>query len=62
MKALKGTAEEKALVQRYTQQFNEQEDRLGTLRSEIAGLKAKREQAGKDLNQMLGTLALDETF
>jgi hypothetical protein len=62
MKALKGSAEEKTLLQRYTQQLNTQEDRLATLRSENAGLKAKRQQAEKDLDQMLQTLTLDETF
>ena len=62
MKALKGSPEEKTLLQRYTHQLDSQEDRLTTLRREIADLKDKREKAGKDLDQMLSTLALDVTF
>ncbi len=42
MKALKGSAEEKALLQRYTQQLNEQENRLATLRTESTDLEAKK--------------------
>ena len=38
MKALKGSQEEKALLQRYTHQLDEQEDRLAALRSQIADL------------------------
>lgn len=62
MKALKGSPEEKALLQRYTQQLDSQEDRLATLRKEIDNLKEKRDRANKDLNEMLSTLALNETF
>ena len=36
MKALRGSAEEKQLLQRYTRQLDEQETRLDTLRTEIA--------------------------
>ena len=35
MKALKGSAEEKALVERYVRELNEQEDRVQSLRHEI---------------------------
>jgi len=43
MKSLKGTAEEKALTQRYTQQLNEQENRLEVLRKEKEQLEAKKD-------------------
>jgi hypothetical protein len=41
MKALRGSAEEKELLQRYARQLNEQENRLESLQQEIA--KATRE-------------------
>ena len=45
MKALKGSAEEKSLVQRYTQQLNEQENRLEALRKEVAKIGKQAEEA-----------------
>jgi len=45
MKAVKGSPEEKALVQRYVQQLNTQETRLEALRQEIAQLEAKKDSA-----------------
>jgi len=62
MKALKGSAEEKALVQRYTGELNAQEDRLGALRSQIASLREKRQQAQEQLDQTLNEITLTETF
>jgi Carboxypeptidase regulatory-like domain len=62
MKALKGSQEEKALLERYTKQLDSQEDRLATLRREIGELKEKRDRAARDLNEMVSTLALKETF
>jgi hypothetical protein len=59
MKALKGSAEEKALTQRYTQQLADQETRLDTLRREMADLEAKRQQAQNQLNDMIQQLSLD---
>ena len=59
MKALKGSAEEKALTQRYTQQLADQETRLQALRREMADLKTKREQAQEELNNMVQQLSLD---
>jgi hypothetical protein len=41
-KALKDSAEEKALLQRYTRQLDSQEDRLTTLTKEISDLQEKR--------------------
>jgi hypothetical protein len=62
MKALKGSPEEKALLQRYTGQLNQQEDRLAALRSQTADLMAKRQQAADQLDKILGEIALDEKF
>jgi hypothetical protein len=62
MKALKGTSEERELLQRYTRQLNSQEDRLSTLQREIADLQEKQTKASNDLNQMVQSAALDESF
>lgn len=62
MKALKGTAEEKALVQRYVGELNAQEDRLASLRSRFAELKSKRDQAQAQLDQMLQQISLDDSL
>ncbi len=60
MKALKGSAEEKLLVQRYTRQLNSQEDRLAALRKESDDLHAQREKASQDLDKMITVISLDE--
>ncbi len=62
MKALKGSLEEKALLQRYTHQLNEQEDRLASLRSQRADLTVKRQQAADQLDKVLTEISLDERF
>jgi hypothetical protein len=59
LKALKGTAEERALTQRYTQQLADQETRLDTLKRESADLRTERDQAQADLDKEIQTLALD---
>jgi predicted nucleic acid-binding Zn-ribbon protein len=59
MKALKGTAEEKQLTQRYATQLNQQEDRLAALRKEIADLQAQRQDAQTKLNQMIEDISMD---
>jgi hypothetical protein len=62
MKALKGSAEEKALIERYTRELNAQEDRLAALHSQISELRGKREQAAQRLDQILNEISLSETF
>ena len=62
MKALKGSPEERALVERYTRQLNSQEDRLATLRNETAALQKQREEAGNQLDNILNEISLKETF
>ena len=60
MKALKGSAEERALLQRYTGELNAQEDRLQVVRGEIDGLEKRRETAREQLDRMLQDIKLDE--
>lgn len=62
MKALKGSAEEKALVERYVRELNEQEDHVQSLRREIADLQQKREAAQKTLNEMIENLDMEVTL
>jgi hypothetical protein len=59
LKSLKGSAEEKALILRYTRQLDEQENRLATLEQEIADLAKKLEEANAELNKMVQELVLD---
>jgi hypothetical protein len=60
MKALRGSAEEKALLQRYTQQLNEQENQLEKLRKETDQLDAQRDRAQEALDQLIQELSFDE--
>ena len=62
MKALKGTAEEKALLQRYVQELNSQEDRLASLRKGNEDVQAQRNQAEDDLDKLIEGIDLDEHF
>jgi hypothetical protein len=62
MKALRGGAEEHALLQRYTAELNSQEDKLATLRREKAELQTQRNQANTELETMIMSINLDENF
>ncbi|MGP0018575.1 MAG: hypothetical protein ACLPHP_08420 [Candidatus Sulfotelmatobacter sp.] len=62
MKALKGSAEEKALVERYVKELNEQEDRVQALRREISELQQKRDAAQSTLNGMIEALQMEATL
>ncbi len=59
MKALKGSPEEKALLQRYTQQLNEQENRLAALHKESEALQAKHDAEQAKLDRMIEDLSMD---
>jgi septal ring factor EnvC (AmiA/AmiB activator) len=59
IKALKGTAEEKPLIQRYTQQLNEQENRLEVLKNETAALQTKIDAGNAKVNEAIQSLAFD---
>jgi hypothetical protein len=62
MKALKGSAEEKALVERYVRELNEQEDRVQALHREMGDLQQKREAAQKTLNDLIEALQMEVTL
>jgi hypothetical protein len=62
MKALRGSAEEKALLQRYTRQLDEQETQLETLRKKIKDTEAQRDAANEKLQKMIGDLQLEATL
>jgi hypothetical protein len=59
MKALKGTPEERALTQRYTQQLADQETQLDNLKHLAADLGAKHDEAQKELDNMIQNLSMD---
>jgi hypothetical protein len=62
MKALKGSAEEKTLLQRYLHELDTQEDRLDVLRKGIEDVQARHNQAQADLDQLIESIDLDEHF
>jgi hypothetical protein len=59
MKALKGSAEEKVLLQRYTQQLNDQETQLDTLRKQVAQLAQQSDSAQEALDKSIAGLSFD---
>jgi hypothetical protein len=59
MKALKGSAEEKTLVERYARQLNQQEDQMESLHKQISDLQQKRDDAQKALNNSVQQLSLE---
>jgi hypothetical protein len=62
MKALRGSAEEKALLQRYTKQLDEQETQLDVLRKKIQDTEAQRDKANDQLERMIDELQLEATL
>ncbi len=61
MKALRGSAEEKALLQRYTKQLDEQETELDALRKRIRDTEAQRDKANEQLERMIDELQIEAT-
>jgi len=59
MKALRGSAEEKALLQRYTKQLDEQETQLDALRRKIRDTEAQRDKANAELDKMIEELQIE---
>ncbi len=59
---MKGSAEEKELLQRYTRQLNSQENRLEELRKLTEQLQAKRAAAQAQLEKMIQDLSFDVTL
>jgi hypothetical protein len=62
MKALRGTAEEKALVQRYTKQLDQQENELEALRKNIQATEAQRDKANAQLESMIEDLQIEASI
>jgi hypothetical protein len=62
MKALRGSAEEKALLQRYTKQLDEQETQLESLRKTIRDTEAQRDKANEQLEKMIDELQIEATL
>jgi hypothetical protein len=62
MKALKGSSEEKALLQRYARQLDQQEDRLNNLQKEINDLNGKKAQADVELDRIVQAIAMDDSL
>jgi len=62
LKALKGSPEERALTQRYTQQLTDQETRLEVLQKETQDFQTKRDQAQDELDKMIQSMSLDVTL
>jgi hypothetical protein len=59
MKALRGTAEEKALTQRYTRQLSDQEDKLAALRDEQKKATADRDSRRRELSELAARLTFE---
>lgn len=59
VKSLKGSPEEKALLQRYTQKLNQQEDRLEALRKEREALEKQAEAAQAELDRRINEAVFD---
>ena len=60
LKALTDSANEKALVQRYTKQLDDQENRLDALRRESAQLQTQIDAANEALEKTIQSLSFDE--
>jgi hypothetical protein len=59
MKALRGSAEEKALLQRYTSTLNQQESKLEALRRTIEQLTTQSEAVRGELSRLISELTFD---
>jgi hypothetical protein len=62
MKALRGSSEEKSLLQRYTKQLDDQETQIEGLRKKIQDTEARRDKANEELEQMIDNLQLEATL
>jgi hypothetical protein len=59
MQALRGSSEEKALLQRYTGELDQQETQLDTLRNNIQSTEAQRDKANGELETMIDNVHLE---
>lgn len=62
MKALRGSAEEKSLLQRYTKQLDDQETQIEGLRKKIQDTEARRDKANDELEEMINSLQIEATL
>lgn len=62
MKALRGSPEEKALLQRYTKQLDDQETQLDVLRKTIRDTEAERDKANDLLGKMIDDLQIESSL
>ena len=62
MKALKGSAEEKTLLQRYTKQLDEEETQLDGLRKKKQDTETEQQSANAVLQRMIQELQLEVTL
>lgn len=62
MKSLKGSAEEKALLQRYTKQLDDEETQLDSLRKKKQDLDGQKQLADLLLGNMIQQLQMDVTL
>jgi hypothetical protein len=62
MKALRGSSEEKSLLQRYTKQLDDQETQIEALRKKIQDTEARRDKANGELEEMIDSLQLEATL
>jgi chromosome segregation ATPase len=53
MRTLKGSSEERQLLQRYVKQLDDQENRIAVLRRELQTLTADRQKAQEELNKFI---------
>jgi hypothetical protein len=60
MKALKGSPEEKTLVQRYVTSLNQQEDRLAKLNSEISAKEVELNARQSEYQQIAESMTFDQ--
>jgi hypothetical protein len=62
MKALRGSAEEKTLLLRYTRQLDDQETQLDALRKKIQNTETQRDEANNALGKLIDDLQIEATF
>jgi hypothetical protein len=59
MKALRGSAEEKQLLQRYTRQLDQQETRLDALKQEVTNPSQQADKARAELSALIGGVSFE---
>ena len=59
MKALRGSAEEKQLLQRYTRQLDEQETRLDSLKQDVTKTSQQLDKARGELAALIGSVSFE---